>query len=221
MNAFSDDGTHDPARPAPPRWKGIQSLDLAYQLNERCIEMLCEVAAADAHSTALAIVTENRELLVSLDAETRQRAARMPFVIIDAHFKEETWWQRVATALPHGTRMEEPSNGLPREASEHLMHEAIMFAWQTARWDRTVAQVSLGMARPVAELIAALTPQKIRAIAARESQGIRVRWANDGRYWRDLLVCAKAGDDEKLAELHLHAKLLLCSELVQLHGSSR
>lgn len=77
--------------------------------------------------------------------------------------------------------------------------------------------MSLGMSPSVAELIAALTPQQIRAIAAHESQGIRVRWADDPQFWRDLLASAKAGEDEKLAELHLHAKLLVCRELAQRH----
>lgn len=217
MGESSDRATRDSAPPSPPRWKGIQSLGLVYQLNERCIGLLCEVAAADARHATLPIVTENRELWVHLELEARQRAARMPFMIVDAQFKSEAWWQRVAESRAADTEAEESFNGFPHEASEHLMHETIIFAWQTARWDRTVAQMSLGMSPPVAELIAALTPRQIRAIAARESQGIRVRWADDSRFWRDLLVAAKAQDDERLAELHLHAKLLLCGELAQLH----
>lgn len=214
MGEFSDGATHDSVPPSPPRWKGIQSLDLVHQFNERCFELLCEVAAADARPTSLPIVTENRELWLLLDLETRRKAARMPLVIMDAHFKEEAWWRRVAAVQPHEAETEGPSNGLPHGASEHLMHETTMFAWQTARWDRTVAQMSLGMSLSVAEVVAALTPQQIRALATRESQGIQVRWADDPRLWRDLLLAAKAGDEEKLAELHLHAKLSLCSELL-------
>jgi hypothetical protein len=45
---------------------------------------------------------------------------------------------------------------------------------------------------------------------------IEVRWANDPPFWRDLLLAAEAGSDEKLAELRLHAKLLLCGELAEL-----
>ncbi len=216
MSEFSNGATRDLAPPSPPRWKGIQSLDLVHQLNERCIELLCEVAAAAARPSTLPIVTENSELWVRIDPETRQRAARLPFVIVDAHFKDEAWWRRVTANRPPEAGTEEPSNGLPRQASEHLMHETTIFAWQTARWDRTVAQMSLGMSPSVADFIAALTPQQIRAIAARESQGIRVRWADDPRLWRDLLTAAKAGDGEKLAELHLYAKLLMCSDLAQL-----
>ncbi|MGH8240084.1 MAG: hypothetical protein ACREXP_24145, partial [Steroidobacteraceae bacterium] len=209
MNEFSDGATRESAPPSPPRWRGIQSLDLVHQLNERCIELLCDVAAADARHTILQIVTENRELWLRLEIEARRRVARMPFVIVDAKFKDAAWWRRVAESRTHEARAEEPSNGLPREASEHLMHETAMFAWQTARWDRTVAQMSLAMSPSVADVIAALTPQQVRAIAARESQCIRVRWADAPRFWRDLLMTAKAGDVEKLAELHLHAKLLV------------
>jgi hypothetical protein len=96
------------------------------------------------------------------------------------------------------------------------MHEVIMFAWQTARWDRTVAQLSLGMTPSVADTVAALTPQKVREIAARESQAVEIRWANNPVFWRDVLVAASEGSDERLAELHLHAKLLLCGELAKL-----
>lgn len=206
----------DPA-PLPPRWKGIQSLNLVHQINERCIGLLCDVAVADARPTALPIIAQNRDLWVHLGLEARQKTARIPFVIVDAQFKNEEWWRRAAESDARESEAEESLNGLPREASEHLMHELTIFAWQTARWDRTVAQMSLGMSPPVVELIAALTPQQVRAIATRDSQGMRVRWADDPRFWRDLLVAAKAGNDEKLAEIHLHAKLLLCSELAQLY----
>lgn len=72
------------------------------------------------------------------------------------------------------------------------------------------------MSPSVTDVIGALTPQQIRAIATRESQAIRVRWANDPQFWRDLLIAAEAGDQKGLAALHLHAKLSLCSELAQL-----
>ena len=96
------------------------------------------------------------------------------------------------------------------------MQEIAMFAWQTARWDRTVAQLSLGMTASVVEVIAALTPKQVREISDRESQVIEVRWSNDPPLWRDLLLAAVAGNDEKMAELRLHAKLLLCGELAHL-----
>lgn len=215
MSESSNGVTPDPA-PLPPRWNGIQSLSLVHQLNERCIGLLCDLAVADARDATLPIIAHNRDLWIHLELEARQKAARIPFVIVDAQFKNEEWWRRAAESHAHESGAEEPLNGLPREASEHLMHELTIFAWQTARWDRTVAQISFGMSASVVDLIAALTPQQVRAIATQESQSMRVRWADDPRFWQDLLMAAKAGDDEKLAEIHLHAKLLLCGELAQL-----
>jgi hypothetical protein len=72
----------------------------------------------------------------------------------------------------------------------------------------------------VAAIIAALTPHQILSIAARESQAIRIRWAHDLRFWGELLRSAKARDDETLAELHLHAKLLFCGALVACDGAA-
>jgi hypothetical protein len=215
MSEATHGATPDPAPPIPPRWKGINSLDLVRQLNERCIELLCDLAVADARHTDFPILTGNREIWAGLEPEARNRAARMPFIVVDAKFSDDEWWRHAAQSRARAVGAEAPSNGLPHEASEQLMHEVTMFAWQTARWDRTVAQLSLGMTPSVAEIIAALTPQQVREIAAREEQVVEFRWANNAVFWRDLLVAATEGSDERLAELHLHAKLLLCGELAE------
>ena len=218
MGEIRDEAARDLVPPAPPRWRGIQSLDLVQQLNERCLEMLCEVAVTATPPFPLPIVAEHRGLWAGLDRETRRSMARIPFVIVDAHFMDEPWWRQVTACTPVEASARQPSDGLPPEASEHLMHETTMFAWQTARWDRTAAQLSLGMSRPVADVIAALAPRQIRMIAAQESSGVRVRWADDPQFWTDLLVAAKDRDDGRVAELHLHAKLLMCGELAQLRN---
>jgi hypothetical protein len=206
--------THESAPPAPPRWKGIQSLDLVQQLNERCIGLLCEMATRAARDNTLPLIAEHAELWAGLGGEARRAAANLPLLIVDAHFSDVEWWRRMVEPRTENDATVTAPNGLPREASEHLMHETTMFAWQTARWDRTVATLSLGIAPSVTSIIAALTPQELRMIATRESQAIRVRWSDDARFWRDLLLAASAGDDKRLAALRLHAKLMLCGELV-------
>jgi hypothetical protein len=203
--------------PSPPRWKGVQAFGPVCQLNERCIELLCNVAASESSESALRIVIEHRAHWLSLGLDARQRLARMPFVMVDAQFKNEPWWGQVAQSKAHAIEATEPmSNGLPREASEHLMHETMMFAWQMVRWDRTVALLSFSMLPSVAEIIAGLSPQQLRALSSQDCHAVRIRWDDDLQLWRDLLLAAQAGNLEKLGELHLHAKLLLCSELVQI-----
>lgn len=128
MEESPANATRDPAPPAPPRWKGIQSLDLVHQLNERCIELVCDVAAAETPASTLPIVIENRELWVRLGTDARHAIAQMPFIIVEAHFRNAAWWRRVSANETTDSATEVNANGLPRDASEHLMHETTMFA---------------------------------------------------------------------------------------------
>lgn len=199
--------------PLAPRWKGAPSREAVRQLNERCVEVLCEAATEDFPATTLPVITEHRTLWRTLPLEARRLVAQIPFAIVDAQFGNEASWQQLvqdrAGFAVHAT-------GLPGDVRHELMHETLMFAWQIARWDREVALMAFGMRPAVADLILALTPRQLRTIAATEHGGIQVRWADDLAFWRELLLAARAGNDEKLAELHLQAKLLLCSELAKI-----
>jgi hypothetical protein len=131
-------------------------------------------------------------------------------VILDVHFLDEAWWRAVinggvASATPHGW---------PLSISEQLMHETLIFAWHTAKWDRGVARLSLGMSPVIAELIAALTPQQLSQIPKEHSGALRLRWAEDKDFWTRVLVAARDGDEEALAEIHLHANLRLSGALL-------
>jgi len=212
----SEDTSHEAMSATAPRWKRRLSLDLVHQLNEHCLELLAGVAAADAGSE-LPLVSANRDLWAHLRPDARKRAALLPFVIVDLYFADEAWWQR-AIAAPASTLHEPDStNWLPSELSERLVQETLMFAWQMARSDRTAAQVSFAMRSTVAAMIGQLTPGQVRVIALRVSRDIHVRWEQNGRFWRELLFAAESGNDEAIAELHLHAKLQLLGPLVHAH----
>jgi hypothetical protein len=198
--------------PTPPRWKGVRSLGPVHQFNERCLELLGDIAASE-EEFALSLITEHRRLWTSLDVAARQRLARMPFVLADAHFDAEDRWREMVASTSGAVRREVMSNGLPKEAGENLMHELMMFAWQTARWDRSVALMCFGMAPSVISIISALTPHQVLTVVSRESASVRVRWANDLQFWEDLLLAALSGDEKKLVALHLHGKLTFCGLL--------
>jgi hypothetical protein len=72
----------------------------------------------------------------------------------------------------------------------------------------------------VAEMISELIPSEVRDIASRWQGEIRVHWDTNARFWRDLLIAAEARDDETVADLHLHAKLLLLGFLIR-HRSEK
>jgi hypothetical protein len=195
--------------PSPPRWKGRDSLDLAHQLNERCLKLLHGMSTkSDANNWPL--IAYDPALWSRLDAKAMARAARFPFVILDVRFTDETWWRNVIDggdvgAAPHDW---------PADIAGELMQETLIFAWHTAKWDRRVARLSLGMLPAVAESMAALTPRQLADVSARHSGALRVRWQEQPDFWTRLLVAAIDSDEETLSEIHLHAKLLLSGELL-------
>jgi hypothetical protein len=209
----SDDTSHEAASATAPRWRRSQSLELVHQLNEHCLGLLARLAAAD-NGGESPFVSANRDLWARLGSEARRRAALMPFVVLDLHFANEAWWRRVIDAPASAVREPDVAQRLPPELSERLIQETLIFAWQMARSDRRAAQVLFAMRPSVAAMIGALTPGQVRDIASRRSGDIHVRWAEDGRFWRELLLAAEAGNEQAVAELHLHAKLLLLGPLI-------
>jgi hypothetical protein len=102
----------------------------------------------------------------------------------------------------------------PPEVAADLMQATLIFAWHSAKWDRRVPRLALGMLPSVAESIAALTPQALAAVASRASGALRLRWQDYPEFWVHLLMAARADDQEVLEEIHLHAQLLLSGELI-------
>lgn len=211
-----EDTSHEAISATGPCWKRSQSLDLVHQLNEHCLELLAGVAAAHAGNDS-PLVSANRDLWAQLGPEARKRAALLPFVILDLNFADETWWRQAIDAPASTLHEPDSTNWLPSDLCERLVQETLMFAWQMARSDRTAAQVSFGMRPTVSVIIGELMPGQVRAIASRASGDIHVRWEQDGRFWREILLAADAGNDEAIAELHLHAKLQLLGPLVYPH----
>jgi len=133
-------------------------LDLVYQLNERSFQLLIDAA------------TQHRELWSALDAAAIQRAARFPFVILDVNFTDAGWWRAVSQNPERSFDEQSDASLWPAEVAEKLLGELLVFAWHTAKWDRRVARLSLGMLPGVVGVISALTPQQLD-IVSRLPQG--------------------------------------------------
>jgi hypothetical protein len=192
--------------PSPPQWKGRDSIDLAYQLNQRAFGLVREMAAAPGDWP---LIGHDRALWAGLDAGTIERAARFPFVILDVHFTDVQWWR---TDLKPAE-----VSYWPTTVSEPLMSETMVFAWHTVKWDRRVARLALGMVPGVADAIAALTPHQLDRLSAKHCEALQLRWQDDSNFWTRLLIAVRDNDEETLADIHLHAKLLLSGELISPH----
>jgi hypothetical protein len=212
------ENTYSP--PSAPRWKGTESLALVHQLNERCLTLLCTWAAS-ADSCKLPLIAHHRGVWSSIGADVVERAARFPFLILELHFANEEWWRKLtevsSDARPEGSQ----DSPWPPLFAEELLQEILIFAWHTVRWDRRVGRLSLGASPGVAESIAELTPRQLAVVAQRHNGELRLRWQDDTDFWSAVLRAARSGNEEALTEIHRHAKLLLCGELLSRAATSR
>ncbi len=195
-----------------PRWKGANSIQLAHQLNERCIELISEIAANATINEALPLaVRENRDLWSGLSGDARRRLAALPFVLVDVRFRDEQWW-RALGKVP--SPIELRGEGLPADRCQDLLLETLMFAWQVAREDSHVAQMIFAMTRPVARVIAGLPIREMRTLAVEQTLCLRIRWSHNALFWRELLTRVRGEDSIALEDSMLHAKLLFCGDLI-------
>jgi len=199
---------------ASPRWTGAPAIELAHQLNEQCVELVCELAATSTDQEPPPFVLRNRDLCRLLDPEARRRVAAIPFVIVDIRFKDADWWQRAGDGHWMSPTNATVSSGIPPKLCEDLALETLLFARQAAREDINVAKAMFAMTSPVARRMASLTLQQVRTIALGSTQHLRVRWDGDPEFWRDLLIACRTGDEQAMAAMRRQAKLLFCGEFV-------
>jgi hypothetical protein len=197
-----------------PRWKGARSLQLAHELNSRCMDLLCNFATAPFVERLPVMLRANRNLWCQLNAEARWRLAAFPFVIVDVRFRDEVWWRSRGKTQDQVVAEWPAAERFLRESRESLLLETLMFAWQVAREDARVAQILFAMTQPVSRLISSLAMQEIRTIALEQSHFLRVRWDDNAQLWRELLVAVATDDERALDDLRLHATLLFCGDLI-------
>jgi len=195
-----------------PRWKGARSIGLAHQLNQQVIELCWELSLDGATGHSLPVVASYRDLWCQLDPVARQRLSLFPFVIVDLRFGDVAWWRMV---VGNGAHVGNHVNGsAPTTRWDWLALETLMFAWQVAREDRSVASMLFAMPPAVAGCIATLTMQQVRTLAIESARSLRLRWDTHPRLWRELLLAVRGSDDAALEALRREAKLHFCGELI-------
>jgi hypothetical protein len=202
-----------PPVPSPHGTEDERPLFGFYEVNERCIELLVNAARTE-QSRSFALVSELRELLKSADPATRQRAARRTFLLVDMEFGNSDWWH---TACHHPSQQMRtpPWRGcFPQTSARHLAHATLMLAWNSLRAHPATARILLGMAQPVADLIAGLRFDEIARVAHQRFRHVRPRWDDRPAVWRRLLLAAHSDDERLMGEFNLHGLQLLAGELL-------
>lgn len=191
-----------------------QALERVHALNERCLELLSQGARGDRQPVAF--VSQSRVLWHGLNGTARKRAAEMPFLIMDVHFRESQWWRGAQTSRPPSRQLLAPDAVFKGKPAAELMRETLMLACSTVAMDRRFACLLFGMAPAVSRIIADLGPQDVERIAARYRSQLRPRWQDFPAYWNNLLVAARDGDETALEDSRIHGVLMIGGELLPL-----
>lgn len=191
-----------------------QALERVHALNERCLELLSQSARGDRQS--LAFISQSRGIWHGLNVTARKRAAEMPFLLMDVHFREPLWWRGAQTSRPPTRQLLVPDAVFKGKPAAELMRETLMLAWNTVAMDRRFACLLFGMAPAVSRIIADLGPQDVERIAARYRSQLRPRWHDFPAYWNNLLVAARDSDETALEDCRIHGVLMIGGELLPL-----
>jgi hypothetical protein len=195
-------------------WKGAHLLGRIHALNERCLELLSQLARSDRQRINLAILDQHRSLYRSLTPAARKRAANTPFLLLDIRFNDADWWRSARDPRASRRRPIGLQPAFTGKVSAELMRETLTLAWSAVTFERGGASLLFGMTAPVCSIIAELVPQDIERIASRYSAHLQPRWDDFPAYWGRLLRAARDADDEALHDLHLHGVQLIGSDLI-------
>ncbi|HYL03156.1 MAG TPA: hypothetical protein VEU54_07025 [Steroidobacteraceae bacterium] len=192
-------------------WLRTETLESLLELNDLCLALLAEQAAASG-AAAGTLLGEVGGLWRPLDGPARRRAAACPYLLLDAGFAERERWRCAAPGqvgdaahVPYGSFFT-----VPRAIEVGRL--ILTFAWHLARSQASAARLLLGMPTPCAALIAQYTLRHIHALAEGHPHWLRPRWAGQPAVWRELLLAAASGEARPLEQAHMHGVTLLAAE---------
>lgn len=198
--------------PLPQRGPSLfDSFVPVHDVNERCIEMLAQIARGDRPDSVM-LVLQLKDMLTALKPESRARAARRSLLLTDLQFSNTPWWR---SARDHPARAVPPPAGcgaFPKPAALQLARATLMVTWHSLRSSARSA-VLLGVQPAVSEIIAGLTLSEIEILVERRFRHVRPRWEERPTIWRALLSAATSGDFRKIRDFNLYSLQLVTGEL--------
>ena len=144
------------------------------------------------------LVFPNRDLLLQMTPELRQRAAARAFLLLDFEFRSVEWWTAVRQFPEKQFRGTAWRNPFPRRSAIPLTRATLMLAWQVIRTAGEKAGIVLGMAEKVAEILGDLQLTELDRIADRRHRHLEPRWGDRPGIWRALLSAASAPESSAM-----------------------
>jgi hypothetical protein len=186
----SSSETPEPTQPAVRTHRGLEALR---EINERCLELLQQVAKSQNPSTPL-IIRALQSDLEALTVEVRARAAQRGFLLVDLEFGNPAWWRSLRKTNASGSGSRRRPAVFPRASGQQLARSTLFLAWHAVRSEPTAARVMLGLCTDVQTELARLSLRDIDTIALKRHADLRPRWESQPHLWRQLLRAAQSGD---------------------------
>ncbi len=143
-------------------------------------------------------------------AEALKGPLWLPFVLFDASFRDEAFWQ-ASCAATSAVRDGGPSGAAePRVVS--FARSAVTLAWHCAQLDSRLARMAFGLEPAAVAALADLPVGRLEGLARRVAPVLTARFCVRERFWNLLAAAGRSPSDEALA-----GRVRLLG--LQLHGS--
>lgn len=145
--------------------------------------------------------------------ETRTRAARKSFLLLDMEFANLSWWQVLATRPSRFPPLPPWRGRFPRAGARALARATLSVAWHGLRADPH-AHWRLGMLPAVATVLGSLSLTELEHMAQRQYRYLRPRWEDRPVVWRHLLQSAASPDYRRARDFNIRGLQLLVGDLL-------
>ena len=192
-------------------WLRPETLESLLELNELCLALLAEQAAARPLQSS-PLLRQFGELWPVLDPAARRRAAGCPYLLLDAGFADPVRWRQPAALGVGDSGNSSYVTFFTVPVAVEVARLVFTYAWHLARSQSAAARLLLGMPAGCATLIAHWSLRQIQALAEAHPEWLRPRWPTRVQVWRELLLAAAAGEATALERARLHGLTLLAAE---------
>lgn len=201
--------------------QGVDPAPLA-ELNAECLGQLVGRAIespANANNPPMPVLLSAlRAQWASMPAHAVGRLSTAPFSLFDAGFSSAPRWLELRTRGVHELPQRvEPAFFEPVTARA-ITRRMLVYGWHLARSRPRAACMVFGSTMAGVESLAACSLVSLEAAADRNADTLRPRWSNQISFWRELLVAASAGADQRLHELLLGGVQRLAAETLAAHS---
>jgi hypothetical protein len=195
-------------------WLRAESLAGLAELNEQCLELLCDQAAsAVAGRPRPPLIAQLEPLWRSLDALGRRRAAHCPFLLLDAGLgrpSQRPWAGEPAVRDRDWNPLPSPFFTVARTVS--VTRLVLAYAWHLVHSERAAARLFLGISPACAGRLAACTLRQVMQLAENDPRLLKPRWPHRVQVWRELLGAAAGADPLGMEQSRMRGLQLLAAE---------